>query len=271
MKLDTRTIIGIILILLGILFFAEQIFEINISIFEFITRWWPLLFVYWGAYELKNRTRAYITPIFAIIFGLALIGRNIDILPFGIWETLFPVALILIGIHYIFGPNNPKCNIGYNKKKFNRPPTNSTNSFDESQEQPDNQRVGNNSHHFHNSQEYTSQFISNNVFFSGSTSQITSQNFKGGEINVIFGGTEIDLRPADLDDDFKVLELNAIFGGIEIFIPYNWRVEVRGTPLFGGIADKTRFDSSFSRNNSFKSKTLRINCTVIFGGIEIKN
>ncbi len=70
--------------------------------------------------------------------------------------------------------------------------------------------------------------------------------------------------------DEATLEINAIFGGVEIRVPEAWQVAFRGTPIFGGIADKTRVGRTTDLSDP-RRKVLILTGAVIFGGVEIKN
>jgi len=106
--------------------------------------------------------------------------------------------------------------------------------------------------------------------FGGIERRVTSQDFQGGHINAIFGGVEIDLTDANMQAEEATLEINAIFGGVEIRVPETWQVAFRGTPIFGGIADKTRVGRTTDPSDR-RRKVLVLTGTVIFGGVEIKN
>src|SRR5712664_3537271 len=86
----------------------------------------------------------------------------------------------------------------------------------------------------------------------------------------IFGGVEIDMTDANMQADEATLEINAIFGGIEIRVPETWQVAFRGTPIFGGIADKTRVGRTTDLSDP-RRKVMILTGAVIFGGVEIKN
>lgn len=253
MKVDTKLIIGTFFIVLGILFFAEQSLNIEINFFEILLNFWPLIFVYFGLKQLSvnnfNFKEKFFSPIFLIIVGLLLIANNFDMLPWGFWGTIWPISFIIIGLNLIFNANNK--NKYFQKKNFQY------NNFKDTPNNSNNENYNN--------------YIEVNGFFGGTYQKLNSKNLKGGEVNVIFAGAEIDFRDADLDDDNMPFEVNAIFGGVEIYVPYHWRVEVIGTPIFGGLSNKTRFDDSYLSAENKNLKILKINYTVIFGGIEIKN
>lgn len=99
--------------------------------------------------------------------------------------------------------------------------------------------------------------------FSGQNIKFDEQEFKGCEVNAIFGGVTLDLRNANIKDD-SVVEAAAIFGGVTILVPEDLKVEVKSTSIFGGVNNKTKY-------NKKKSKTtIYVNGCSIFGGVEIK-
>ena len=61
-----------------------------------------------------------------------------------------------------------------------------------------------------------------------------------------------------------VLHLSIIMGGVEIRVPREWSVVVGGSPVLGGIEDKTVPPMT-------PGKRLVIEGSVIMGGVEITN
>ena len=100
--------------------------------------------------------------------------------------------------------------------------------------------------------------------FSGRKVVSHSQHFEGGTLGAIFGGTELDLRDAQLAPGAS-LDVFAAFGGAEIRVPEGWRVETHGLPLFGG------FENVAEDNADPLAPMLDISATVLFGGLEVKH
>ena len=99
--------------------------------------------------------------------------------------------------------------------------------------------------------------------FSGQTIKFDGKDFKGAEVNAIFGGITIDLTNAKVKDG-AVIDATAVFGGVTILIPEDLKVEIKSTSVFGGVSDKTK-------NKEKKDKvTLHVNGCSIFGGVDIK-
>lgn len=101
--------------------------------------------------------------------------------------------------------------------------------------------------------------------FSGSELTSQSQSFEGGRVGVLFGGAELDLHNAKLADD-ATLDVFAAFGGVEVRVPRGWRVEIGGFPVFGGYENATG-----KEDLGPDAPKLRIDATVLFGGLEVKH
>ena len=101
--------------------------------------------------------------------------------------------------------------------------------------------------------------------FSGSSLTSDSKHFEGGRIGAIFGGAEVDLRNAVLAPD-AALDVFTAFGGVEISVPRGWRVDIRGFPIFGGYENATGKDGLAP-----DAPSLRIDATMLFGGLEVKH
>lgn len=112
------------------------------------------------------------------------------------------------------------------------------------------------------------KIFENNVL-GGSKVRFENEVFKGGEINNVFGGSDIDLTGCSLSDGINELEINCIFGGVKLTIPNDWAVQMKVVSILGGFSDKrTNFGKTYDATNK---KTLIIKGTTIFGGGEIKS
>ena len=108
--------------------------------------------------------------------------------------------------------------------------------------------------------------IDYNSVFSGRQVKCDNKIFRGGEINSVFGGIELDLSDAQLAEGTNYLELNSVFGGIVLYVPVEWKIELRQTQVFGSFVDnrpKPGFDVD-------ENRILIIEANSVFGGGEIK-
>ncbi|MDR1343242.1 MAG: cell wall-active antibiotics response protein [Prevotellaceae bacterium] len=111
-----------------------------------------------------------------------------------------------------------------------------------------------------------SGYVEYNSVFSGLHEKISVKNFRGGEINCIFGGAELDFSEAQLDEGVHTLEINTVFGGVLLYVPVDWRVELRQDQMFGRFVDR-RPKPTFEVD---EKKTLILEVTAVFGGGEVK-
>lgn len=145
-----------------------------------------------------------------------------------IFSTFFrfwPVLLIVIGIYYLISGNKRQENNKYNDFK-------------------------------------DIDYISKFNIFSSLEEKINSQNFRGGEITTIFGGSEIDLMECKINPEECRINLFTMFGGIEINTPENCNIIMTGVPIFGGSEIKRK---KLDRDGPI----VYIKYFVLFGGIEI--
>jgi predicted membrane protein len=107
------------------------------------------------------------------------------------------------------------------------------------------------------------------VVFGGREVFINSQNLLGGKTTSMFGGTEYDLRQAQLSVNGAVIDCVSIFGGCGFKVPPDWTIKNEVTAIFGAFTDKR--GATFGQIVSNPSKTLIIRGFSAFGGVEIKH
>ena len=216
-----------------------------------------------------------LTGLIVIIVGALLLFRNLDFLDFTIpnfifsWQTIliiigsiliisaknksaglvlitvgvlclipeyWPIALILLGLFIIFrksgfrlGKNDSDPNLGGDSKN---------------------------------------KSINEVSIFGGGDRYFNIENFIGGNITAIFGGSKIDLMDCTLAEGKNAIDLFFVFGGSTFQIPNNWRVEIQTISIFGGFSDKRVLpaERNFDEENVLIFKGL-----ILFGGGEIKS
>lgn len=111
--------------------------------------------------------------------------------------------------------------------------------------------------------EINEDHVSLTTIMAGAEKNVTSNDFKGGDITSILGGNEINFLNADINGT-AVLDVTCIMGGSKLTLPANWLVKTEVTSIMGGIEDKRFVDT-----DSDPSKVLILKGTAIMGGIEI--
>lgn len=218
---------GLVLIALGIIFALNALGLTNINIF--FRGWWTLLIIvpsFIGLFKSDNKTWSLIW----LIIGIVLLLCSQNILSFTlIGKLIFPFILIMIGLSIIFKDT-------LNKKVS--------------------EKIRNLNSNKDNLEEYCATFGSQQANFNG-------KEFKGANLDAVFGSVEIDLSNATISKD-QVINASAIFGGIEIKVPTCVNIQIKSTPIFGGTNNKTK--NQYNEN----LPTIYINSFAMFGGVEIK-
>lgn len=99
--------------------------------------------------------------------------------------------------------------------------------------------------------------------FGGSDLNFDGEEFKGADLSAVFGGIKCNLRSAKIKNDV-VVNATSIFGGITLLVPNDVNIKVVSTSIFGGV------DNKKSKIKETNEKTIYVNATCLFGGVEIK-
>ena len=229
---DSRTFVGIIFVLVGSVLIARNYGWLDYDFSRYLISWQMLLIVI-GLFQLARR--AYTPAIVLIGVGLFFL---IDF-PDNFRENFWPVLIILVGVSFILqwqrSPNH-KNHHGF--KKIHNLGEDYSNSID---------------------------YIDETAIFGGRTVSVVSENFQGGKVTAIFGGSNINLRYAKPVPGCTI-DIANIFGGTKIIVPEDWNVKIEVVSIFGGFDDK-RGSSVISRTGSGKIVVIKGTC--IFGGGEV--
>lgn len=121
--------------------------------------------------------------------------------------------------------------------------------------------------HWHSPVSDSLDYVDEIAIFGGSEKRIHSQNFCGGHMTNIFGGSTFDFSDARLASGKHVLDVVSVFGGFKLIVPPDWNIKLEVTAILGGVSDKrTRVNENLSEEN-----VLIVRGIAIFGGGEIKN
>jgi len=110
-------------------------------------------------------------------------------------------------------------------------------------------------------------FIQGTAIFGGFKRRVLTQAFKGGELTAIFGGYEVDLRGAALENGQARIDVFVLFGGGEIRVPDGWEIANRATAIAGALNDSTHHGPSSTESRP----RLVITGLILFGGTEVKS
>lgn len=228
-KSDSRIWLGAILIVLGFLFFLNSLDILDFSISRIVFSW-PFFFILIGVFTIINTKKKLLGGILSGLGAIFIVPRIFPSVDYD-GTIVFAIIFIALGLFIIFNRT------GKEKEKV---------IIDEQRK----------------------DYIDDIAIFGGGEKVISSENFRGGNITAIFGGSEIDLTNCSLAEGINVIDVLCIFGGTSLIVPKDWNVIVNITPIFGGFSNKSFKAPNPSIN---KSKTLIIKGLAVFGGGEIKS
>jgi predicted membrane protein len=109
-------------------------------------------------------------------------------------------------------------------------------------------------------------YIDDVSIFGGGDRVISSQNFKGGRVTAVFGGSKYNLTHAQLAKGRNVIDIFTVFGGCKFIIPTEWEIRIEVSSIFGGFSDKRALRKEDPRD---PSRELVIKGIAIFGGGDV--
>lgn len=227
MKKVSSLLWGFVLIILGVIFALNSLGVAEINVF--FKGWWTLFIIipsFIGLFKDSNKTWSFIWLCVGIILLLCIR----DVISFSLVSKLiFPFILIVLGLSLIFKDTLNK-RINEQIKKLN-------------------------SEKIH-ADSYCATFGEVSENFNG-------EEFKGANIDAIFGSVNLDISDATIKQD-QIINSNAIFGGVDIKVANSVNIKVKSTPIFGGVNNKVK--NTYNNN----LPTIYINSFCLFGGVEIK-
>ena len=88
-------------------------------------------------------------------------------------------------------------------------------------------------------------------------------SFRGGDVELWYGGGIIDLRGATLDPAGATLRVRTVFGGAQLLVPEGWQVTTRVMGIGGAGDGRPRMDRATD------APRLTIEGTAFFGGLGV--
>jgi len=231
---------GALIAVIGLAILAD-----NLNIFPAIQfyRFWPMILIAVGLMNVWCRS-GRIFGVILIVAGAMLQLNELNIVHFG-WAQIWPVALISVGVLVMWSSLEARRRLAGGQVSLDG--------------NPGSEAVGD-----------SRDVLDEVAIFSGVERRIVTHNFRGGSVNAIFGGVELDLSHAQMVEPQVELEINAIFGGVELRIPEQWRIVSRQQAIFGGYDDKTG-TSVLPEPPDTPKKVLVLTGSVVFGGVEVKS
>lgn len=220
-----KGLIGILLIVIGLILGLNALEITHIDIF--FDGWWTLFIIVPSLISLFDDKESKTSSVTGLIIGIFLLLAARDIISLAIvLKLIFPFILVCVGVSFVFG-DKIKSQVNEKVKDINKGDL-------------------------------------DNIIatFSEQKKDASDEEFKGANLDAVFGSIVLDLRQAVIKDE-SVIKASAIFGGIDILLPEDVNVKLKATPIFGGVTNKIR-------NNKEAKKTIYIDAFSLFGGVDVK-
>jgi predicted membrane protein len=187
---------------------------------------WPALLILLGIFFLFSREGRTAGWILIFIGGIFMIPRMWHDVPWGWHQMFWPAVLLGVGAILIVR--------GVSRRRE---------SFEDGPEYLDDMSI-----------------------FGGGDRVISSQNFKGGRVTAIFGGSKYNMINAQLAKGRNVIDIFTVFGGCKFIVPSDWEIKIDVSAIFGGFSDKRIVQRDTPRD---PSKELIIKGVALFGGGDV--
>ncbi len=243
MRSGDRSVMGILLVALGVLFLLD-----NLGIMEaryFFRNFWPLLIVAWGGARLMfGRGGERIAGAVALAFGGLLLGNRLLGWDINVIGLFWPLILIGLGFSMFFRSSN--------RWPHACPPGGATRFTSGGSDGPDGIPD-------------QSASLSESAIMSGVKRRNVSQAFRGGHVTAIMGSVELDLRECRLASEAVRIDVHVALGQIVMRVPRDWTVEAHVAAVMGNIEDTS------DQAVDVASKRLLLEGSAFMGQVEIRN
>ncbi len=193
-----------------------------------IDHWWPVAIIALGALQLMQAAGATLNAWLLIVAGGVLLLFTTGTVEGDVWNYIWPLAIIAVGLALL--------------TRWRGAATAPVDAAGD-------------------------DALTATGIFGGPTVATGSQRFHSASLTAIFGGVTLDLRGARPAPEGAVVTATAAFGGIDILVPRGWNITTSGTPLFGGVDDKT----DHAADTPADAPTLHVDALALFGGVDIKH
>jgi predicted membrane protein len=192
-----------------------------------IDNWWPTVVIATGMFQLVERSHRPLGSLALVAGGTLLLLGTTDVIQGDVWSYAWPLLFIVAGVVAI-------------ARWAGAGPL---------------------------PRDAGEDVVVASGIFGGPELANASQSFRGASLTAVFGGVVLDLRDARPAPPGARITATAVFGGVDILVPHGWRIAMKGTPIFGGVTDKTKHGAELPAD----APSLYVDAFAVFGGVEVKH
>ena len=201
-----KTLVGVLLIILGIILSLNVLEIININIF--FKGWWTLFIIIPCLIDYVSDNKDNKTmDIIGIIIGISLLLSAQNIIKLEIvLKLIIPLILIIIGVSLILKDNIKDTFIETDKININN---------------------------------------EDNIIAILSEQKVNKKNelFKGTNIDAVFATAILDIKEAKLEKK-TYIKTSSIFASINIIVPEDVTIKIKPTKIFGSVSNKAKITNN---------------------------
>lgn len=267
MKKASGWLWGLVLVALGVILGINALGIAKIDVF--FPGWWTLFIIVPCAIALITDEHKG-GPLVGLVIGVCFLLSSLGVMSFSVlWKLLLPAILVIAGLAVIAHSNTEgEVADKISKARKRQAAERKTKHIVEAEvveedEDDDDDEV--------DAEEYWSTFGDQDINYAG-------KKFTGCKIDAVFGGADLDLRGAEIENE-AIVKASSVFGGVMIYVPEDVKVEVASSSIFGGVSDKRKDKERKTRANddkkveskvNNKGKVLYIEASCVFGSVEIR-
>ena len=199
---------------------------------EILGTYWPLALIVVGGVQLVARSAPVIGSVL-LLSGVFFQARLLGLLPPDWTAYVLPVVLILLGVALIAAPFlHAQAGLSASMGRKTR-------------------------------EAVSEGWIERTAVLGGYDTTYNAEPFHGGTVTAVMGTIKLDLKKARITHKGAQLEINAVMGSVDLQVPPEWRIQMHGTPILGGI------ETPEIEPRDVEAPVLRIRATAILGSVEV--
>ena len=206
---------------------------------------------------------SYVGGIILITIGVLFLLDNLGFANISdVIYTYWPVILVIIGLSLLFRRYEPYRGASTSPSGSKSPGTG-----------PDEKKAHASFQSFSSN---ASDQISENNTFGEMNLVLTSKNFRGGNINTVFGEVEVDASSIELAPGEQVLRIHTVFGDTRISLPKGIAVRVTAHTSFGDLRVMNVYKDGIFQEIEYTTdgydsaeKKLRLIVSQVFGDLRV--